>query len=134
MIKRDFFSSIMLSTIPHFFSLYFTCDNFFYSAIIFTSTITSLLWHRYKEPNNILLYLDYGSATILTSYEIYTAYNISKYLYIISLSTNIYILIFNKLVYFLSIERVINYNLWHTIYHLLSSFKTTLIAFLIYIK
>lgn len=131
MNKRSFFNSIVLSTIPHFFSIYFTYDNFLYSSIIFISTVTSLLWHRYKEPNNLLLYLDYGSATILSTYEIYSAYNIDKYFFTIVLSSNIYVFIFNKLVYFLSVERIINYNLWHTFYHLLSSLKTNLIAFLI---
>ena len=130
MFKRDFFSSIILSTIPHFLSLVFTFDNFFYSSTIITSTLTSILWHRYKEPTNILLYLDYGSATILSFYEIYNSYLINDVLFVIALSANFYILVFNKLVYFLSVERVINYNIWHTIYHLLSAFKTILIAFL----
>jgi hypothetical protein len=131
MCQRSFTSKIILTVIPHLLSLFSTFDNILYSSIIITSTITSILWHRYKEPNNILLILDYSSASILSSYEIYNSYYVHDGLFMISLLSNIYVLFFNKIVYFLSKNKVINYNLWHSFYHILSSIKTITLAFLI---
>ena len=131
MYLRTINSNIILTIFPHLIGLYYTFDNIVYSSIILISTITSILWHRQREPNNILLYLDYGSASVLSFYEIYSAYYVHNGLFTIALSTNIYILVFNKLVYFLSKEGMIKYSLWHSIYHILSSLKTTFIAFLI---
>lgn len=131
MCQRSFTSKIILTVIPHLLSLFSTFDDIFYSSIIITSTLTSILWHRYKEPNNILLILDYSSATILSSYEIYSSYYVHNGLFMISLLSNIYVLFFNKMVYFLSKNKVINYSLWHSFYHILSSIKTITLAFLI---
>ena len=131
MYLRNFTCNVILTTIPHLFGLFFTFDNFFYSSIIISSTLTSILWHRKREPNNILLYLDYGSASILSFYEIYRAYYyIHNGLFTIAICSNIYILVFNKIIYFLSKEGVIKYSLWHSFYHILSSVKTILLAFL----
>ena len=132
MYLRSLQSNIILTIFPHLFSLFYTFDNFLYSFIILTSTLTSILWHRQREPNNILLYLDYGSATVLTLYEIYITYHINNKLFTIALCTNMYVFIFNKMVFYLSMGRIIKYSLWHSIYHILSSLKTTFIAFLIY--
>jgi hypothetical protein len=132
MYLRSLQSNIILTIFPHLFSLFYTFDNFFYSFIISVSTITSILWHRQREPNNILLYLDYGSASILSFYEIYNTYYINDKLFTIALCANIYVLIFNKIVYYLSKELVIKYSLWHSFYHILSALKTTFIAFLSY--
>ena len=132
MYLRSLQSNIILTIFPHLFSLFYTFDNFFYSFIITVSTITSILWHRQREPNNILLYLDYGSASVLSFYEIYNTYYINNKLFTIALCTNAYVLIFNKMVYFLSKERVISYSTWHSVYHILSALKTTFIAFLSY--
>lgn len=128
---RSIKSNVILTILPHLAALYFTFDNFLYSSIILISTITSILWHREREPNNILLYIDYGSATVLSFYEIYSSYYVHNSLFTIALTANIYVFMFNKLVYFLSIERVIKYSLWHSVYHILSSVKTTVIAFLL---
>ena len=133
MYKRSFTSKIILSIFPHLISLFYTSNDLFYTGIIINSTITSIIWHRNKEPNNILLILDYSTASVLSFYEIYKSYSISEYLFIISLSLNLYILIFNKSVYFLSKEGILNYSLWHSFYHILSSLKTICISFIIYI-
>jgi len=132
MYLRSLQSNIILTIFPHLFSLFYTFDNFFYSFIISMSSLTSILWHRQKEPNNILLYLDYGSASVLSFYEIYNAYYINNKIFTVALCSNIYILIFNKMVYFLSKERIIKYSIWHSVYHILSALKTTFIAFLTY--
>jgi hypothetical protein len=132
MFKRSYKSKIILSIIPHLTALFYTVNNFFYSSIIITSTVTSIIWHRNKEPNNILLLLDYGTASVLSFYEVYNSYSINNTLLIISLLLNLYVLMFNKVIYFLSKEKVISYSLWHTFYHILSSVKTTCIAFLCY--
>jgi len=130
MHTRSFSSNIILTTIPHLFSLFFTFDNFFYSSIIISSTITSILWHRKKEPSNILLILDYSSAGILSFYEIYRSYYIYNRIFTVALYSNIYVLIFNKLVYFLSTKNTIEYSSWHSFYHVLSFIKTIFVAFL----
>lgn len=127
---RNFTCNVILTTVPHLFGLFFTFDNFFYSSIIISSTLTSILWHRKREPNNILLYLDYGSAGILSFYEIYRAYYIHNGLFTIAICSNMYVLVFNKIIYFLSKEGIIKYSLWHSFYHILSSVKTILLAFL----
>ena len=127
---RNCKSTLILSIIPHLSALFFTYNNSLYSSIIISSTFTSIVWHRNKEPQNILLIMDYGTATILSSYEMYNSYSINHTLFLLSFFLNFYILFFNKVVDILSKEKVICYNKWHTQYHIISSIKTTLIAFL----
>ena len=131
MLIRNFKSSLILSIIPHLSALFFTYNNSIYSSIIISSTFTSIVWHRNKEPRNILLILDYGTATILSSYEMYNSYSINVTLFTISFFLNFYVLLFNKIVDILSKEKMICYINWHTHYHIISSIKTTLIAFLL---
>ncbi len=126
MNKRDYTSNIIITILPHLFGIYYTYNDLLYSFIITISTITSVLWHRTKERNNILLVLDYSTATILTLYELYSVYYTE--LFELTLFLNLFVLFFNKSVYFLSKRRLLNYNKWHSIYHILSSSKTTLIA------
>ena len=126
MIKRNYTSNIIITILPHLFGIYYTYDNFLYSSIITISTITSVLWHRTKEQDNTLLFLDYSTATILSLYELYNTYYSS--LFELTLFLNLSVLFFNKSVYFLSKKRILNYNKWHSVYHILSSIKTILVA------
>lgn len=126
MIKRNYTSNIIITILPHLFGIYYTYDNFLYSSIITISTITSVLWHRTKEQDNTLLFLDYSTATILSLYELYNTYYSS--LFELTLFLNLSVLFFNKSVYFLSKNRILNYNKWHSVYHILSSIKTIVVA------
>ena len=94
MIKRNYTSNIIITILPHLCGIYYTYDNFVYSSIITISTITSVLWHRTKEQDNTLLFLDYSTATILSLYERYTTYysSLFKLTLFLNLSVLYYIL------------------------------------------
>ena len=93
MIKRNYTSNIIITILPHLCGIYYTYDNFVYSSIITISTITSVLWHRTKEQDNTLLFLDYSTATILSLYELYTTYYSS--LFKLTLFLNLSVLFFS---------------------------------------
>ena len=121
---------ILVSIIPHLFSLYFTTGDIVYSSIILTSSSFSFIWHKNHEPRNILLYCDYTFATILTFYEILNMYYNNYNFFYLSIYLNMLVLLFNKMVYILSIYRYINYNKWHSAYHIFSSAKTIFISYI----
>ncbi len=70
---------LVISTIPHFFSIlplikYYNKYTYGYINIIISSTILSILYHAYKESNRIINFLDYSFAGIWFLYDIYMGY------------------------------------------------------------
>jgi len=119
---------IILTIFPHLFTLFYTRFDIVYTSIIILSSGTSFLWHYHCEPHNHYLLLDYFFAGLISYYEVC---NVSDKYKILTLSCNVSILLFNKIVYILSKYRIINYPKWHSVYHILSSFKTFYIGNLI---
>ena len=121
---------IILTIIPHLFTLFFTFNNSVYTAIVCSSSISSYLWHKNHEPRNHLLVCDYILAGTLSMYEIINIYNINEDWLYISIYINVGVLTFNKIVYILSLRRTVNYSKWHSLYHILSSVKSIFLAYL----
>ena len=121
---------IIVTIIPHLFALYFTFNNLSYTTIILASSVSSYLWHKEREPKNHLLLLDYFLAGSLSYYEVINVYNINRDWFYFSIYINWFVLTFNQLVYILSLNKVIKYSQWHSLYHIMSSVKSVLLAYL----
>ena len=127
---RDDHDYILLSIIPHMFTIYFTYDDLIYTTIIISATLSSYIWHKKYEPTNYLLLLDYFFAGVLSVYETIDTYKYNNKLLNLSICLNLSVLLFNKSVIILSKYKIIKYNKFHSIYHLFSAFKTIIIAYL----
>jgi hypothetical protein len=127
MLSRRFFNDIIILTIfPHLFSLFYSYVDKIYSSLIFFVTLSSLLWHLEREKNKTLLLIDYTLASSLCIYEIKLGYEYNFFYLVIYL--NGILALINKLILYLSINKKINYRLWHYIFHILSSLKTIILS------
>lgn len=120
---------IILTTIPHIFTLSYTMHDFCYTAIMSMTTLSSIWWHQTHETSKKLLILDYSFAGLLCGYELYQS---TDKLYVLQL--NLGILVINKFMDILSKYSILKYNKGHCIYHVLSCYKTYYIAREIYLK
>lgn len=116
-----------LSTITHYASIipimkYTHTDILLYRYrnIIFISSTASVIWHSYNEPTNILYYIDYSGAIIWFIFDLIFAYK-SKNKIIVTkfLLLNLIILFSNLLID----KKSVHYNILHSAWHILSSFK-----------
>lgn len=121
---------IIVTIIPHLFTLYFTFDNLIYTTIILSSSLSSYIWHKYHEPSNYLLAVDYILAGTLSYYEIFIMYNNNKAWFYFSIYVNMFVFTFNQLVYILSLNNIIKYSRWHSLYHIMSSVKSIFLGYL----
>ena len=122
-MNRSCFDFIILSTIPHFMSLYYTYKDIYYTTVVMAATTSSILWHTSRESSKELLYLDYSCATLLCFYEIYNSPNIS-----FVITANFGLLVINKSMDLLSKYKILRYGIGHSIYHVISCCKTFYIA------
>ena len=116
---------IILTIFPHLFSLYYTFNNHVYSTLIILSTLSSILWHLDHEGRKFLFF-DYTCAGLLFLYELKIGLEIIDCVVYL----NMLLLITNKTVLILSLNKKINYFKWHSVFHLLSSLKTIYISYL----
>ena len=123
---------IIITILPHLLSIYYTYIDPIYTSIIISSSISSYLWHHNREPQNHLLLIDYFFAGLLSYYEVSNMYNCNKDWFYFSIYINLYVLTFNKIIYLLALQNIINYSKWHSIYHLLSSGKTLFLSHISY--
>jgi len=121
---RCFHDFIILSTIPHFVSLYYTYEDSCYTAVVMIATMSSILWHMSRESSKQLLYLDYSCATLLCLYEIYKSQDI----WFVVVTSNLGLLVINKSMDLLSKYKILRYSIGHSIYHVISCCKTFYIA------
>lgn len=105
----------ILTTLPHYITLFYTSSDILYSTLIFSSTTLSVLWHFYDEPETTLKTLDYVTASLVTLYEIYC-----KTQFISVFFLNSAVLLLNKL--------TTPTSPGHCVWHLLSSAKYIYIA------
>ena len=64
------YNLLILTTIPHYIAIYYTYNkNIYYSTIIMSSTISSILWHNY-HTSKYLYIIDHSLAVLLSIYEI----------------------------------------------------------------
>jgi len=123
---------LILSTALHSLAIYPVIasqrnNRAIYSSIILLSTALSILWHFYKEEQSPLLYLNYGMGAIWTIYDIMlinqTEQDVVSQIFILTWS--IYCL--NGI---LSLQQ--NYELTHSLWHILSSTKCLYVSYLLF--
>ena len=140
MLYRNYIDKVVLSTIPHYISLFFIFnndmnDNKYYIVYIVTviiSSTLSLYWHILKEPKNIVFYADYLFAVIWTILEIILITIKGDFSDIIAvIFLNKLVFITNQLVNYLSKKDIIIYEKGHSIWHILSSLKCIYVSYLI---
>ena len=105
---------LVLTTVPHLFTIFYTNGNLLYNTLITMSTFFSILWHIHNEPENILKKLDYLFAILVVLQEVYS----KKFIKVILLNTIIFIV--NK--------KTSCRSKAHCIWHLLSATKCMYIA------
>lgn len=121
--SRTKFDFIILTTLPHFMTLYYTYNDLLYTTIVTMATVSSICWHLTHESSRTLLYLDYTCASLLAFYETYKS---SDKLFILQLNAGLFAI--NKLMDVVSQYRILKYNKSHCIFHITSCFKTFYIA------
>lgn len=118
---------IILTTIPHIFTLYYTASDICYTTIIAMATMSSFSWHKTHESCKKLLIIDYFCASVLCSYEVYRS---EDKLFTIQINTGL--LFINKLMDVLSKYKILKYGIGHCIFHIISCYKTYYMAKKIY--
>ena len=121
--RRCLCDFIILTTIPHLLTLYYSINDVFYTIILLAATFSSILWHKSHETSLKLLYIDYSCAVVLALYEIYKSKNKVEIVYI-----NLGLFTLNKSMDVLSKYRILKYSKSHCIYHIMSCYKTFYIA------
>lgn len=110
---------LVLTTVPHFFTLFYTKGDLVYITLIISSTFLSMLWHINNEPENILKKIDYIFATLVVIQEFYSKEFYSKnFLTVLLLNTIVFVI--NK--------KTSCRSTGHCVWHLLSSAKCIYIA------
>jgi hypothetical protein len=105
---------LVLTTVPHFFTLVYTKGDLLYNTLIITSTFFSILWHLNNEPENLLKKIDYIFALLVVIKEFY--------------SKNFFtVLVLNTIVLVINKKTSCRYT-GHCLWHLLSSAKCIYIA------
>lgn len=115
---------LILTTLPHYAALYYTYDkDIYHSIIIISSTLSSILWHKY-HTNKYLYIIDHILALSLSSYEILnTTKNQESVIYI-----TLFTFLISKITDLLAQYKILNYKTGHSIYHLVSVSKTIYIS------
>lgn len=131
---RSFLDPIVLSTLPHFFTLglvvYSTQLSFIfvlYSVVVFISTTLSIVWHLQFERKTVWFWLDYTFAFLWTLIEIFLAFEFHITQTIILL--NVVVFVLNQVCEYAVYGRY--YDQLHSIWHLISSVKAAYVAHLI---
>lgn len=112
----------VISTLPHYLALLFTAKSALYSFVIFSSSSCSVYWHILGEPRNEVWILDYMLAYMWFIAEL--ALIPTEYALRVTL-LNFLVLVVNKWA-----DRSRNYDLHHSIWHLLSAAKSIYVAWL----
>lgn len=117
---------IILSTLPHVLTIYYTINDWVYTVLLIAATLSSVVWHKSHEISRLLLYIDYTCACLLTAYEIYKSRGEEEKKEIIQINMGLFLL--NKTMDLFSKYRILKYNRGHCIYHMVSCYKTYYIA------
>lgn len=121
----------VISTLPHYFCLFYTIPacTVAYSITVGLSTTLSVIWHTLGEPRGLIFYADYIVATLWTSIECW--YGMQLGYFKIAVILNITIIVINKYIDRISIANRISYKNWHSIWHIINSFKAIYLAHLL---
>jgi hypothetical protein len=117
---------LIATTLPHFLILTIS-PRPFYSFIVFTSTSLSVLWH--SQPMNhqsLLALLDNSVGIVWGLTDFYFAWNTDSFTLIFYLNT--FIFLTNVYANYLFLHCGFSYAHAHSIWHLLSAFKSFLVA------
>jgi hypothetical protein len=132
---------IILSTIPHFLSLVYAtgCEmdhltnlyNIYITVIVSSSTL-SVMWHIQSERRNIIFWLDYGFAIAWTTMDLTVALSTQPIHILITVSfLNFIVFITNHMGDFLDRKGLVPYQIGHTYWHIISSSKSVIVAYLL---
>ena len=126
---RHLTHALILTTIPHVFSIYWAVDvHPTYVGIIVASTCASVCWHMAHEPQrSIVFYIDYGLAGVWTITDIALAY------FTHNINTIIGVTILNAIALITNHIRIpsMTYETTHSIWHCISCLKASLVAYLL---
>ena len=122
---------LIISTLPHFLSILplikYYKYTYGYINIILLSTIFSILYHKCKESNNFINFMDYLFAGIWLIYDIYMGYvYTNKKILIKIILANIVVFIIN-----IQIPYNVYYELNHSIWHIINVYKCFYVSSLI---
>ncbi len=134
---------LVISTIPHFFSILplikYYKYTYGYINIIILSTTLSILYHTYDESNKIINFFDYCFAGIWFLYDLHMGYKYTNGLCAVD-NTNkkiLYkIILSNSISFFLNNQITHNtyYQLNHSLWHLINAYKCFYVSNLIRIS
>lgn len=115
---------LALSTLPHFAAILplYPHDMYDYKTAILVSSTTSVVWHVYGEPFNIIAVLDYLAASQWSYFEMKYAREDRQ---------KIAALNFAMFVFNLFVLRSNSYVFYHSLWHLTNSAKCFYVATLI---
>jgi hypothetical protein len=102
-----------------------TLKSGLYSLLVSSSTTASIFWHLKNEPHDWSFWLDYGLAGAWTLVDIGLAYEKDVLRDVLLLQA--IAIVTNKIV-----ERSSNYNLYHSLWHILSACKCIAVAAMLF--
>lgn len=126
MYSRRYDDWIILSTLPHFYTVWVACyyGDYIYSVIVGVTTFASICWHESRESSFEHLIVDYLMTGLLVGYESLLAK--SDFLFVIE--CNVMVFTVNKMFDFLSGYDILEYDIGHGVFHIVSALKTYYIA------
>jgi hypothetical protein len=136
--KRHFTDPILLSTLPHYLPLLFVvnCDRtqrFYlaYSIVVALSASLSLIWHGQREPHNWLFWLDYGMAFLWTMLDLFAAVTVCPNETVAIVGLNVCVCVAHVASDHMAKTGVVTYEWGHCCWHVMSSVKSTVVAYVI---
>lgn len=100
-----------------------------YASVMSISTTLSIVWHSLGEPSGMILYADYLMAAAWSMYSLYLIEHIDRKKMNISVPFEILVGVINLSITLGTTYRVLDYKIWHSVWHILSAIKSTYITY-----
>ena len=129
---------VVASTLPHFLCLPFILQRCMlgwpwaiYATVVGASSCASVVWHHHGEPRGPLFWLDYSLAGAWTATDLLLAYEGGLHMFLTVAYLNLITVAANKLSDWMAEKGVVSYEVGHTMWHIVSSTKSILVAYLL---
>ena len=131
---------LALSTLPHYLPIGiliarpipgFAGHSVGYAAVIGISTTLSAVWHYLGEPDGAILYADYAMALAWSLYSLLLMQERKRSKVPHYFPFEIAVGCMNLVISFGTQNRLLEYKIWHSIWHILSAIKSIYIVWIL---
>jgi len=100
-----------------------------YASVMSISTTLSAVWHCLDEPWGVILYADYVMAAVWSIYSLYLIEYIDRKKINTSVPFEFFVGVMNLTITLATKYRMLDYKIWHSVWHILSAIKSTYIVY-----